>query len=172
MTAAELIQHVGSLGFELEPRPSEGLAVRPASKLPAELADELRRHKPEILCLLKASSHGHAEKPTDRGWGSIPPYNLALVTVKPNPTPINRDLVTAYLSRQCALGNIELRAWLVRRRADYISMTAGTWDAPLITYAVARDAACWQLARPEPHVCDLLAGLEACHSDIHSNLCW
>ena len=48
-------------------------------------------------------------------------------------------------------------------------MTAGTWAASLITYAIARDAACWQLARPEPHVCDLLAGLEACHADLHSN---
>ena len=168
MTATELIQHVGSLGFHLEPRLGDGLAVRPASKLPAEVADELRRHKPEILCLLKASGHGHAEKPTDRGWGSIPPYNLALVTVKPNPKPINRDLVTSYLSRQCALGNIELRAWLARRRADYISMTAGTWDAPLITYALARDATCWQLDRKEAEIWNLLDGIASCVNDLTS----
>ena len=48
-------------------------------------------------------------------------------------------------------------------------MTAGNWAASLITYAIARDAACWQLNRPELQVCDLLAGLEACHADLHSN---
>ena len=37
MTAAELIQRATGLGFRLELRPGGGLAVRPASKLPAEL---------------------------------------------------------------------------------------------------------------------------------------
>jgi len=103
-------------------------------------------------------------------WGAVPPYNLELVTLKPNPTPANRDLITAYISRQCAIGNPELRAWLTQRRDAYIGMSAGTWDTSLITYAVARDAACWQLARPEPQVCELLAGIEACHADLRSNL--
>ena len=39
----------------------------------------------------------------------------------------------------------------------------------LLAYAVARDAACWQLARPEPQVCDLLASLEACHASLRSS---
>jgi hypothetical protein len=176
MTAAELIQHVGSLGFRLEPRPGDGLAVRPASKLPAPLADELRQHKSEIIRLLTAPA-GMVPSVAPVltvalciEWGAVPPYNLELVTLKPTPTPANRDLITAYLARQCALGNLELRVWLSRRRAAYIGMTAGTWDTPLITYAVARDAACWQLARPELQVCDLLEGLESCVEDIKSNL--
>ncbi len=74
-------------------------------------------------------------------WGAVPPYNLELVTLKPNPTPANRDLITAYISRQCAIGNPELRAWLTQRRDAYIGMSAGTWDTSLITYAVAHHAA-------------------------------
>lgn len=35
-----------------------------------------------------------------------------------------------------------------------------TWEASLITCAVVRAAACWQLNRTEPQVCDLLAGLK------------
>lgn len=181
MTAAELIQHVGGLGFRLEPRPGDGLAVCPASKLPAELVAELRHHKTEIIRLLTDAAGAAdsvssvapvpAETPMPtvalcKEWGAVPPYNLELVTLKPTPTPVNRDLITAYLARQCAIGNPELRAWLNCRRASYVEMTAGTWDTSLITYAVARDAACWQLARTESQVCDLLAGLEACYADL------
>ncbi len=86
-----------------------GLAVKPASKLPTALAAKLRSHKSEIITLLALR----------RGWQSIPPLNLALVMLKPNPTPANRDLIVAYLARQCALGNAELRAWLSHRRASF-----------------------------------------------------
>jgi len=171
MTAAELIQHVASLGFRLEPRPGDGLAVRPASKLPTELADELRHHKSEILRLLTEAVVAPVPKvDLCKEWGAVPPYNLELVPLKPTPKPTNRDLITAYLARQCALGNLELRAWLTCRRAAYVELTAGTWDTSHITYDVARDAACWQLNRSEPQVCDLLAGIEACHADLRSNL--
>ena len=175
MTAAKLIQHIGNLGFRLEPRPNGILAVMPASKVPAELVAELRHHKTEIIRLLtETTGVVPAETPVPmvalcKEWGAVPPYNLELVTLKPTPTSANRDLITAYISRQCASGNAELCAWPTRRRAAYIQMTAGTWAASLITYAIARDAACWQLNRPELQVCDLLAGLEACHADLHSN---
>ena len=52
MIAAELIPYARHLGFRLEPRPGAGLVVSPASRLPAELADELRHHKTEIIRLL------------------------------------------------------------------------------------------------------------------------
>lgn len=165
MTVAELIQHVGNLGFQLEPRPNGILAVIPASKLPAELADELRHHKTDIIRLL---AEAVAMVPARKGWGAVPPEKLELVTFKPYPTPVNHDLITAYVSRQCVNGNRELRDWLTRRRAAYIGLTAGTWSASLITYAVARDAACWQLDRTEAEVWDLLEGIESCVEDLKS----
>lgn len=171
MTAAELIQHVGNLGFQLEPRPNGILAVMPASQVPAALVAELRHHKSEIIRQLNeadTTADAVSSVALCQEWGAVPPDHLELVTLKPTPTPANRELITAYIARQCAIGNLELRAWLTRRRAAYPKVTASTWAASLITYAIARDAACWQLNRPEPHVCDLLAGLEACHADLRS----
>ena len=154
MTAAALLQRARDLGFQLEPRDGCWLAVCPASKLPPALADDLRRHKAEILRLLNPS----------RGWGSLPPLDLPLVTLKPCPTPARRDLVISYLSRQC--GDRPLREWLTRRKAVYFQTTAGTWDRRLLAYAAARDAACWQLNRTEAEVWSLLEGLESCFEDL------
>ena len=122
MTAAELIQHVGNLGFRLEPRSGGGLAVRPASKLPAELADELRHYKTEILGLLATTAvispkSASPKGPLCKGWGAVPPADLPLVALKPNPTTAQRELVIAYQSRQC--GNPQLREWLTRRKSAY-----------------------------------------------------
>ncbi len=156
MTAAELLQRSRDLGFQVEPRGGGWLAVRPASKLPPDLADELRRHKTEILSLLIPS----------RGWQSLPPPDLPLVALKPSPTPARYDLVISYLSRQC--GNRYLREWLTRRKTAYFQTIARTWDRPLLAYIAARDAACWQLNRTETEVWSLLEGLESCFEDLKS----
>ena len=172
MTAAELIQHVGNLGFRLEPRPGDGLAVRPASKLPAELADELRHHKTDIIRLLVTSmvtfpNSASPEGPARKGWGVVPPRDLPLVALKPNPSTAQRELVIAYQSRQC--GNPQLREWLTRRKAAYYTSFGKTWDCGLLAYAAARDAACWQLDRMEAEVWNLLEGIESCIEDIKSS---
>jgi hypothetical protein len=100
------------------------------------------------------------------GSESIPPPDLPLVPLKPTPTPAQRKMVTAYLTRQC--GNAQLREWLTRRKSAYASTPMNTWDPTLVTYAAARDAACWQLDRPEPEVWFLLEGIESCVTDLKS----
>ncbi len=44
-----------------------------------------------------------------------------------------------------------------------------TWDKPLLSYAAARDAACWQLTRSEPTVWSLLEGVESCFQSFKSH---
>ncbi len=56
--------------------------------------------------------------------GAVPPYNPELVTLKPPPMPANCDLITAYISLQCALGNFKRptstkKLWLDRLRLSY-----------------------------------------------------
>ena len=172
MTAAELIPYAGQLGFRLEPRPGAGLAVRPASKLPVELADELRRHKTEIIRLLTENIDRvltAVPVPTValcKEWGAVPPLDLPLVGLKPNPNGIQRELVIAYQSRQC--GHSQLREWLTNRKSAYYATIGKTWDCGLLAYAAARDAACWQLDRTEADVWDLLEGIESCIEDLKS----
>ena len=158
MIAADLLQRARGLGLQLEPRAPGGLAIRPASKLPPDLAADLRCHKAEVISLLSRC----------RGWQSIPPRDLPLVALKPNPNMTQRELVIAYQSRQC--GNRQLREWLTNRKATYYSTIAKTWDCGLLAYAAARDAACWQLDRTEAEVCDLLEGIEFCFENTKSKL--
>ena len=95
----------------------------------------------------------------------MPPLDLPLVPLKPTPTPARRELVIAFLSRQCS--DRQLREWLTRRKAAYLETTFKTWDSSLLTYAAARDAACWQLDRTEAEVWSLLEGIESCVEDIN-----
>ncbi|MGA2686377.1 MAG: hypothetical protein ABSF51_15160 [Verrucomicrobiota bacterium] len=160
MTAADLLKWARGLGLQLEPRAGGGLAVRPATKLPSDLADALRRHKTGIISLLADSSVSLRKE-----WQSVPPLDLPLVPLKPTPTPARRELVIAFLSRQCS--DRQLREWLTRRKAAYLETTFKTWDSSLLTYAAARDAACWQLDRTEAEVWSLLEGIESCVEDIN-----
>ena len=171
MTAVELVQCAHDLGLQVEPRDGGWLAVRPASKLPPDLAADLRRHKTEIISLLAGSSVASAMVPSPmvparKGWQSVPPPDLPFVALKPSPTPARRKLVIAYLSRQC--GDRQLREWLTRRKAAYYETSFKIWDSGLLTYAAARDAACWQLDRPEAELWSLLEGLESCIEDLKS----
>jgi hypothetical protein len=54
MQASELLTNLHRQGFTLTPLPGGKLEVRPASKLPEKLRQELRQHKPELLVLLEA----------------------------------------------------------------------------------------------------------------------
>jgi hypothetical protein len=171
MTAVELLQRAHDLGLQLEPQDGDRLAVRPASKLPPDLADALRYHKTELLGLLATSAvifpnGGSPEGPLRKGWQSVPPPDLPMVPLKPRPTPTRHKLVIDYMLRQC--GDQHLREWLTRRKAAYFETTFKTWDSGLLTYAAARDAACWQLNRPEAEVWPLLEGIESCVKDLKS----
>jgi len=89
MTAVELLQRAHDLGLQLEPRTGGWLAVRPASKLPPDLAAALRRHKTEVISLLSLMV------PARKGWQSVPPGDLPLVPLKPHPTPVQQKMVIA-----------------------------------------------------------------------------
>jgi hypothetical protein len=154
MTAADLLQRARGLGLQLEPREGGGLAIRPASKLPPDLADDLRRHKTEVIALLNSC----------RGWQSVPPLDLELIALKPGPTTARQELVIAYQTRQC--NNRHLREWLTRRKRDYFVTVGKTWDGNLLAYAAARDAACWQLDRTESKIWFLLEEIESCLANI------
>jgi hypothetical protein len=67
-----------------------------------------------------------------------------------------RRVVIACLSCQCS--DRQLHEWLTRRKVAYFETTLTTWDSGLLTYAVARDAACWPLDRPEAEIWFLLEG--------------
>jgi hypothetical protein len=171
MTAAHLLERAHSLGLRIEPREGGGLAVHPASRLPPELATGLRAHKHEIIPLLTGFAATRVaavqQEQTSRGWQSLPPDDLPLVTLKPSPTPAQRQLVMAYVRRQCT--RQELRDWLTQRRTAYLATIGSTWDRGLLSYAPARDAACWQLDRPEPEVWLLLEGIESCYQDLKAH---
>lgn len=53
MQASELLTNLHQQGFTLTPLPGGKLEVRPASKLPEELRQELKQRKAEILALLQ-----------------------------------------------------------------------------------------------------------------------
>ena len=64
---------------------------------------------------------------------------------------------------------LELRGWLAQRWASYKTTIGSTWDQALLSYAAARDAACWQLNRPEPTVWSLLEGIGSCYQDLKAH---
>jgi hypothetical protein len=70
----------------------------------------------------------------------VPPSDLLLVALKPNPATAQREMVIGYESHQC--GNGKLREWLTRRKSAYYTSIGKTWDCGLLAYAAARDAAC------------------------------
>ncbi|SRR5712692_90089 len=66
MQASELLTTLHHQGFTLTPLPGGRLEVRPASKLPEELRQELKQRKAEVLTLLQQPAHWpcpHCGKP-------------------------------------------------------------------------------------------------------------
>jgi len=58
------------------------------------------------------------------------------------------------------------------RRSAYLTTIGSTWDRGLVSYAAARDAACWQVERPESAVWSLLEGIESCYQDLKAHPVW
>lgn len=149
MKPLEIYHRALELGLRLEPA-GDMLAVMPKGKCPADFADILRQHKPELLAWLN--------RPPCPGWQAVPPADLPLHPVQPRPTTVNARLVMAYQVRQIADGTGPLCEWLLRREAAYWEVHH--WPDHVCAYAAARDAACWQLARDEAAVCELLETFE------------
>jgi hypothetical protein len=63
MSVQDIIARCRELGVTLAPGPSGTLRVAPPGRLPAELREELRRHKQEVLTLLLAEQSQETEKP-------------------------------------------------------------------------------------------------------------
>jgi len=126
----------------------DSLLVSPAPRCPPDFADELRRHKGEILAWLT--------RPPCPGWQAVPPEDVPLVPAEPKPTPRDRERVIGFLRRQTAGRPGPLAAWLVRRESAYYAGAGRTWDCSLLAYAAARDAATWQLGRTERELHDWL----------------
>lgn len=150
-TPSELFSRAVALGLRLERR-ADKLVVSPADRVPADFAELLRQHKPELLDWLAT--------PPCPGLGAVPPTDLPLNPVQPRPTPTRRELVIAFLLRQGCDRPGPLTAWLVRRESAYYDGPGRRWDCALHAYAAARDAATWQLNRSEADVWQLLDGCD------------
>ena len=147
----ELFRRAQSLGLSVEVD-GDSLLVKPLSKCPAELVNELRKHKATLLQWLS--------EPRCPGWGVVPPETLPLNPSKPEPTPEDRECVIAYLLRQGCDRPSPLTRWLVERENAYYDGPGKSWDCAIICYAVARDALCWQLNRSEREAIELIESLQ------------
>lgn len=155
MTAPELYQEAARRGLRLEPR-GDKLAVIPGEHVPLEFADTLRKHKAELLDWLT--------RPPCPGWQAVPPADLSLDPLMPQPAPARREAVIGFLLRQTADRPGPLAAWLVRRENAYFDCPGRTWDCGLICYAAGRDAGCWQLNRSESELWGFLEATAETHS--------
>jgi len=88
MPAMELLSSLYRQGFTLTPLPGGKLEVRPASKLSAELREELRKQKAELLLLLEAASWLSTKLSTPQ---RIAPLIAEWVGSLDNPTSRNLD---------------------------------------------------------------------------------
>lgn len=52
MNAAAVLERLSAQGVQVTPRPNGNLWLEPASKIPADLLDAVRKNKPAILALL------------------------------------------------------------------------------------------------------------------------
>lgn len=147
MTPHELYLEAARRGLRLEPA-GDMLAVIPKGKVTPDFADVLRAHKTELLDWLN-----HQPCP---GWKTVPPADLPLVTTVPRPSPYCREEMLAYLRRQTGDRPGPLTSWLVERETAYYDGPGKHWPCGLLAYSAARDAACWQLNRPEFKVWELL----------------
>ncbi len=143
----DLYRRARSLGLHVE---SDGidLLIKPRSKCPPDFAAVLREHKTELLRWLNS--------PPNPQWQAIPPNDLPLIPIMPNPTLENRERIIGYLLRQGCDRPGPLTEWLLRRECAYYDGAGRHWDCSLHAYVAARDAACWQLQKTEAAVCEFL----------------
>ena len=151
MTPADLHRRAVELGLRLDAK-GDKLSVYPADRCPPDFEALLRQHKPALLAWLTT--------PRCPGWGTVPPADLPLDPRPPRPTPADRERLLSYLLRQTGDRPGRLAAWLAGRELGYYEGPGRRWDCAWHAYAAARDAACWQLARSEAEVVELLRGFE------------
>lgn len=151
MTPHDVILEARKRGLRIAAA-GDKLAIMPKGACPPDFADTLRQHKADLLTWLTS--------PPCPGWQAMPPDNLHLATICPRPTPYDRERVIAYLRRQTGDRPGPLCAWLVQRETAYFDGPGARWPCCLLAYAAARDAACWQLNRPEREVWGTLAGFD------------
>ena len=153
MKPLDLLAKAHRHGLRLEPK-GDRLSVTPADRVTPELRAELLAHKAVLLAWLSS--------PPCPGWKAIPPDNLPLVPVETRPTAEAREVVIAFLARQCGEWRNPgpLCAWLGRRENAYFDGPGRQWDCAAYSYAAARDAACWQLNSNEAQLLDTLAAFD------------
>ena len=149
MKPLDLFRQAQALGLRLD---LEQRLVVFGKSCPPEFAAVLREHKAALVEWLA--------NPPCPGWQAVPPRDLPLDPATPEPTPEQRARLMDYLLRQGAGQPGALADWLARREAAYHPGPGTNWNPPLVAYAAARDAVCWQLKRDVEEACDLLAGFE------------
>lgn len=144
MTAVELINEAEEIGLELSVTVDGMIEVSPGENCPKEFADKLKTHKPLILDYANSRPH--------RGFMTIPPPYLPLNPVQPRPSESEWNRMKDYMIRQGCRKLGPLKKWLTIRELEYHNGPGKKWNDQDRTYATARDAACWQLARSEKEV--------------------
>src|SRR5216117_3255117 len=92
MSAAfELYRRAQSFGLQME-ADGDTLLVWPKSKCPPELGEEIKSHKAELLAML---SH-----PPCPGWRAVPPEDVPLNPLLPQPQPRDARRVVDFIARQ------------------------------------------------------------------------
>lgn len=150
MTPLELFRQAESLGLKLEPRGDGKLRVTPADRCPPDFANVLRQHKAELLNWLS--------RPPCPGSKAVPPADLALSPVQPNPSSVNARRLMAFIVRQIGDEPGPLCEWCLKRETAY--WDTFHWPDHVCAYAAARDAGCWQLQRDEGAVWELLQSFQ------------
>jgi len=108
MQARELLTSLHRQGFTLTPLPGGRLEVRPTSKLPEELREELRQRKAEVLMLLTRpyiSDLGELiipfnADPRYRWWAGGQSIAQTLIELDASPETLRRYLGTYTETRQ------------------------------------------------------------------------
>lgn len=149
MTPSQLYQKAAELGLRLEPA-GDMLAILPKGKCPPDFAQMLREHKAALLDWLN--------QPPCPGCQNVPPAGMPLRPIEPRPSSADARRVMGYVVRQIGDKPGPLCEWCLKREIAY--WETFHWPDQTCAYAAARDAACWQLAKAEGPVWELLAGLD------------
>src|SRR5262245_35991765 len=91
MTPHDLYLEAARRGLRLEAY-GDKLAVLPKGKCPPDFAEVLRQHKAALLDWFA--------RPPCPGWQAVPPDDLPLDPVMPQPSAYRRQRVVGYLLRQ------------------------------------------------------------------------
>lgn len=151
MTPHDIYLQARQHGLQIEATDDgQHLDIQPKGKCPPEFMDILRQHKPALIAWLRAGPCP--------GWGVIPLDDLPLVQTEPRPQAFRREIIIGYILRQ---PREPVYRWIVQRESAYFNGPGRRWDCASHAYAAARDLACWQTARSEADLVELLSNLTA-----------